>query len=315
MTPRRLYSVFGLILESDFVFDMLDPVPCPEAHRGRPADLRATRATGIIRDTPAPEDPYFDITPETQYLHWSFVGAFRIDHPGEVLIEPHEGVSDHQVSQAFLGLVISLVLERKGLLCLHASAVSVANRAAIFLGDKGAGKSTTNGALLARGHTPLTDDLVATDYSGGEAQPPLVRPGFSAMKLWPDSLAALDLPEQDGDRLVHPSVTKMQKRMPAPLAHAPVPMGALFVLRRKQDVTAAHVERLPPHLALQMVLRFTFMARYGETRLGRDHLAAHMRRCGTIVAQVPVYFLWIPRDLARLNELARTIEEVIVDGA
>jgi len=306
MTGPRLYSVFGLTLASDFEFDVLNVV----AGTDQPTDLQAVRATGIIRADPAPCDPFFDITPEEQYLHWSFVGAFRISRPDLVEIEPHADVSDFQVSQAFLGLVISLVLERQGILALHASAVSVGGRAAIFLGDKGAGKSTTSGALLARGHLALTDDLVAVEI-GSAGTIPLVRPGFSTTKLWPDSLEALALGKQEGDRLVHPSATKLQKRMSAPLAPDPVPMGAVFVLDRRRDIDAPSAERLPPHQALQMVMRYTFMARYGETRLGQAHLASHLRRCSNVVTHVPVYELRIPADLARLGDLVGTIEQVI----
>ncbi len=307
MTGPRHYSVFGLTLASDFELDVLDGVTAND----HPIDLQVVRTTGIIRTDPPTCDPFFDITPNLQYLHWSFVGAFCITRPDLVEIEPHAGVSDFQVSQAFLGLVISLVLERREILCLHASGVSVGGAAAIFLGDKGAGKSTTSGALLARGHLALTDDLVAVE-SRGQGNIPLVRPGFSAMKLWPDALVALALEAHEGDRLVHPDVTKLQKRITAPMAPHPVHMGALFVLARRADVTAPETERLPPYRAFQMVMRYTFMARYGETRLGPSHLAAHLGRCGNIVTHVPVYELRIPADLARLGDLAKIIEKVMM---
>lgn len=304
--PLHYYSVFGLTLASDFEFEVLDPiVPNPDADL-----LRVVRTQGIRPTTPPEIDPYFDIQPERQFFHWKAVGTFIIEDPHTVVIEPQDDVSNHMVSQAFLGLVISLILERRGILCLHASAVSVNNRAVLFLGDKGAGKSTTNAALLARGHVPITDDLVAVDRTLQEAPAPVVWPGFSSMKLWPDSVEALALGADDSDRLIHPSVTKVQKRMPTPLADKPVPMGALFVLRRSEDVAVPSAVPRPAHEALQMVMRYTFMARYGETRLGREHLAQHLKRCGAIVANAPVYDLMIPADLSQLGAVAQTIEQV-----
>lgn len=299
------YTVFGLIVASDFAFDVLETV-VPDAD----ADvLRVLRRDDIRPDTPPDIDPYFDIQPERQFFHWKAVGTFCIEDRDTVLIQPQDGVSNHMVSQAFLGLVISLVLERRGILCLHASAVSVNNHAAIFLGDKGAGKSTTCGALLTRGHVPITDDLVAVDGALNAPAQPIIWPGFSSMKLWPDSVEALALGEDESDRLIHPSVTKVQKRMPAPMAAEPVSMGALFVLRRSEDVTTPAVIRRPAHEALQMVLRYTFMARYGETRLGRDHLTQHLKRCGAVVATTPVYDLMVPPDLSQLAALCETIEK------
>jgi hypothetical protein len=267
--------------------------------------VRVLRAEGLRPETPFAFDPHFDIQPGRQFMHWNAVGSFLIEDDDTVRIEPQDGVSDHLVSQAFLGLVMSLVLERRGILCLHASAVSVNGRAAVFLGDKGAGKSTTSATMLSRGHVPVTDDLVAVDTTG---EAPIIWPGFASMKLWPDTVDALALESSEEDRLIHPTVSKVQKRMPTPVARQAVAMGRLFVLRRDASVIEPEVVPLPPHEALQMVLRFTFMARYGETRLGREHLAQHLKRCGAVVAHAPVCTLMIPADLDRLGDLAHTIE-------
>ena len=305
------YSVFGVTLASDFEFEVLDAVD-PSVDDD---PVRVLRTEGICPETRPDHDPYLDIQPDRQFFHWNAVGTFIIDDPSTVRVQPQDGVTDHLLSQAFLGLVISLVLERRGVLCLHASAVSVSGRAALFLGDKGAGKSTTNAALLARGHVPITDDLVAVGGVLQDVPAPVIWPGFSSMKLWPDTVEALELGQDAADRLIHPSVTKVQKRMPSPIAEDPVAMGAVFVLRRGPDVPEPSVVRRPAHEALQMVLRYTFMARYGETRLGRDHLAQHMKRCGAIVAHTPVYDLLVPEDFSQLGAVAETIEQVLRDGA
>lgn len=302
------YKVFGLTLASDIELDVL--TPCAAAQGPM---LRIERVTGLRPTETPPFDPYFEITPERQFMNWNAVGTFCIEDPWHVRVDPLPEVSDHLVSQAMLGLVISLVLERHGVLCLHAGAVAIEGRAAIFLGDKGAGKSTTSATLLARGHVPLTDDLVAVEGALEPQPAPHVRPGFASMKLWPDAVAALALEEDSSDRMIHPSVAKVQKRVEAPMASDPVPMGALFVLRRAAEVSTPATRRLPPHEALQMVLRYTFMARYGEARLGQAHLTGHMKRCGAVVATTPVYELMIPQDLTRLPDLAHTIEACVAD--
>lgn len=300
MSRSRVYTVFGLVLRSDFELEFLEEVG-PAAEE---IDVHVLRSSHVIREGPYPYDPYFGIQPDSQYMHWSFVGGFFIPDPSQVLIEPYDGVSDHMVSQALLGLVMSLVLERRQVLCLHASAVTVEGRAAVFMGDKGAGKSTTSGALLARGYSPITDDLVPVTAA---EDAPIVAPGFSSIKLFPDSVAALALADAEGDRRIHPQSDKMQKPMPVPVPRQTVPMGAVFVLKRAPDVDSPYVEALPPHEALQMVMRYTFMARYGETRLGPVHLMHHMKRCGGVVAHAKVYNLWIPDDLGQLDALADVI--------
>ncbi len=114
-----------------------------------------------------------------QYLHWHLIGTFVTDRDDRILVEPKAEVNDRLVSQPLLGLVISLVLERRKLLCLHASAVNVAGRAVVLLGDKWAGKSTTSPAMQKSGHLPITDDLIVIDDSTTKSL--AVRPGFSCM--------------------------------------------------------------------------------------------------------------------------------------
>lgn len=311
MITGTTYKAFGLTIRSDFVLDVLDPCVVPDDR----IDLHLVRGRGIIRDTAPPVDPFFDIGPDVQYMYWWAIGGYLIDRDDRVIVETHEGIADHLVSQAFLGLVMSIVLERRKLLCLHASAVNVQGRAALFLGDKGAGKSTTSGAMLMRGHLPVTDDLVAVDNTLDDRQTPVIRPGFACMKLWPDSIEALALRPQDSDRLIHPQTDKVQKRMPVAIPDRVVPIGAIFVLQRGADVTRTHATRLPAHEALQMILRYTFMARYGESRLGRDHLVLHMKRCAAVVAKAPVFTLNIRADLTDLEALTEEIARITMRDA
>ncbi|WP_282092607.1 hypothetical protein [Epibacterium ulvae] len=300
---QHTYDVFGLVIRSDFTLDALSDSCVTD--QNIPVDITVRRTTGILRARPAPVDPFFDIAQKVQYLHWAAVGAFLIETPDCILVEPHADVSDYLVSQALLGLVISILLERRQILCLHASAVNIAGGAAVFLGDKGAGKSTTSAALLQAGHLPISDDLVAIE--DGQGPRLSVRPGFSRMKLWPDTIAALNLTSAPEDKRVHPAVSKIQKAMPIPVPRDNSPVACAFVLKRAEDVRETYAEKLPPHEALSALLRYTFMARYGESKLGRDHLTAHMKRCSALVAQVPVYALHISPDLAKLPALCETI--------
>ena len=305
MTKRRDYKAFGLVIRSDFALDVLEPVEAGDA------DVHVIRSTGIIRDGSPSVDPYFDMNADRQYMYWRAIGGYLIRDDHTVLVETHPGSSDHLVSQALLGLVMSIILERRKLLCLHASAINIAGQAAIFLGDKGAGKSTTCGAMLARGYVPVTDDLVAVEHSVDSDRFPVIRPGFSCMKLWPDTIEALALDTHSNDRLIHPQTTKVQKHMPVAIPDRSVPVAAAFVLRRDSGVQQTHAIRLPAHEALQMVLRYTFMARYGESTLGRDHLKLHMRRCAGLVARMPVYALHVCEDLGQLDDLTDEIQRVV----
>ncbi|MEO0557355.1 MAG: hypothetical protein AAF170_04135 [Bacteroidota bacterium] len=92
--------------------------------------------------------------------------------------------------QCVVGPGLGVLLHHRRMLVLHGAALNVGGRAVVLLGEKGAGKSTTAAALIARGHHLLTDDLVALEPN---ASSPTVLPGPAQMKLWPEAIEAIGL--------------------------------------------------------------------------------------------------------------------------
>ena len=304
MNDAWTYRVFGLTIRSEIELEYLDPVVVETP------DITVKKVTSLVR-TSHSVDPEFDIQPERQYFHWAAIGAYQIEDPSTIVAQLHDGVPDLLASHALMGIVMSVVLERRGRLCLHASGVVVNGKAALFMGDKGAGKSTTTSAMIKKGHVPISDDLIPVEVSASGDSDPIVYPGFSATKLYPDSIEALGLSEDDADQLIHHTSTKMQKKLSLPVTKDTVPIGALFVLCRSLEVKELRFEQRPAHEALQAVMCFTFKARYGETRLGRQSLIDHMKMCSGLVAKAPVFDLIIPNDLSGLSDLCDAITQKI----
>ena len=126
--------------------------------------------------------------PDADRLAW--YGRARLRVADDEVVA--DSADDAFVRQCVVGPGLGVLLHRRGRLVLHGSAVDVGGRAVVLLGEKGAGKSTTAAALLARGHALLTDDLVALAArpGGGSDGPPAVAPGPTQMKLWPESAEA-----------------------------------------------------------------------------------------------------------------------------
>ena len=67
-----------------------------------------------------------------------------------------------------LGPVIGFVLRRRGVTCLHASAVAFGEHAIALAGIPGSGKSTTAAAFAQLGYSVIADDVVALVEDGRE---------------------------------------------------------------------------------------------------------------------------------------------------
>jgi hypothetical protein len=129
------------------------------------------------------------------------------------------------------GPVRALLLELRGLICLHASSVLFGGAAVGFVGHSGSGKSTLAAACVAAGHALLTDDVLAIDVRGSQCA---ALPGDSRIRLRPHVAHALkiNLPEE---RQSHLSGNKLPVSVGehwGEAARVPSQLRALYVLDR-----------------------------------------------------------------------------------
>jgi len=125
------------------------------------------------------------------YFRLAFVDGseFVVDRNGaKVWGTWSNAVSADERTSYLLGLVLSFVLCLRGVPCLHASAISVGNKAIAFIGHEGTGKSTIAAAFAMRGCPVIADDLVALTPLDGTF---LAQPGYPWLRLRPSAINAL----------------------------------------------------------------------------------------------------------------------------
>lgn len=175
---------------------------------------------------------------------------FVIDAEGtRVEVRPIEEGDDASIAQLFLDQVLPQVLELRGCLALHASAIAIDARAVGFLGTSGAGKSTLTASF---GLPVLSDDcLVVT-----RTDPVLALASYSATRLTESSARALEpsttlplaSPRSTKRRLARPTPTTLAPELAALYLLAEGPRVELRRLSRRDAIVrvAEHVHRLDP---------------------------------------------------------------------
>lgn len=287
----RTYSAYGLRLRSAVPLPATvrrDGIADAEVRRAALAEVTAAmRASGAWTRVAASET----------HLHLPGIGTFLVRDGHEILVEPDAEACDDLVQLAIVGPVFATLLQQRGWLVLHASAVEMNGTAVGFLGGRGAGKSTTAAALRGGGHLPLADDVVAVRFRRGV---PWVVPGFPMLKLWPDAVVALGgdpalLPE------LHPSYSKRAERINSRCARKGVPLACLYVLSAGDRV---RIESLSPREAFVQLVAHS----YGIEWLHGVSGASQFEQRAALVRHIPVRRLRRPRDLALLPELIRRLE-------
>jgi hypothetical protein len=200
-----------------------------------------------------------------------------------------------------LGPILAFVLRRRGTLSLHASAVVIDGRAVAVAAPPGGGKSTTAAAFADRGVPVITDDVLPIVWRGGV---PHAVPGYPRVRLWPEAVgarygAAEALP------LLTPTWTKRYLDVSANFPRAPVPLGAIVVLRGRV-AGGPRVAPLAGHEAAMQLVANSSMALYLEPEMR----VAELDGVSALVAGVPLFAAWGGDDIARVGELCAAIAAV-----
>ena len=299
------YCAFGLTFRSEVVLPELAEVRL-ESDTAYDVDIVLTSAG---RSLPDLEDGLiFDLHQEgDHYMAWPDVAAFRIRGTTRIEVQPYPNAPPAYLAFPLLGPVLGFLLHLRGQLVLHGSGIDVNGGAALFVGDKMAGKSTTAAAFIKNGHSLLTDDLLAIDLSDRTA--PKVLPAFSQLKLSDEASDAIALPAAEKLPLVFEGFAKHQHRLTGSFSRQDVPVGHIYVLNRIPDAHAA--PKLNPVrgvAALQAIARFAYVGRFGRAAFPEGAHAPHLERCAILASKCKVWQLDVPANLARIDEVVSLVE-------
>jgi hypothetical protein len=320
--PRYFYSIYGLAIKSNRLIPRLRPMP---ASMQVDLDVRCgERPCWMGNDPLAAGLPVWYISPYTDeqgapglviyelaggeylWLCYSDGVEFVLERRGIGLwaIWP-ETMPLEDVALYLLGPVLGIVLYLRGALCLHASAVAMGGRAVAFVGDSGAGKSTTAAAFARLGYPVLAEDVVVLREVGGEW---LVPPAYPYVRLWAPSVEMLFGNDQALPRL-SPSWEKRGLDLLAEgyqFQSEPLPLGAVYFLGgRRRDPAAPMVQAMSAADGLITLLTNSYAVNLpGGAARGREFISF-----GRVAAQYPLKRIIPHADPTRLISLCSTILE------
>lgn len=239
----------------------------------------------------------FRATAQEARFFYEAVGTFLVRGGREIVLEPAPGVEERTLRLFILGPALAILLQQKGRLILHASAISISGGAVALLGGPGWGKSTLAAAIHSRGHGMVADDVTAIQI---ETISPMVFPGFPQLKLWPEAAVALGYPLETLPQL-HPQLQKRARRITHGFSLVPLPLRCIYVLA---ESTVQEIEPLRPQEALVELVRHS----YGVRLLAGTGASAHFLQCAHVVQSVAIRRLKRHRSLAALPDLAQMVE-------
>lgn len=245
----------------------------------------------------------YECTTEHFYLDIQDVAAYWVNpQQNQIIIERANPTVNYTIVATWLlGTVMAYLLQYHGYLVLHGSAVLINQRAVIFSGESGAGKSTIASALVKKGYSLLTDDVVVVKTLTDGSM--VLVPGPAKVKLWAD---ALELLEHSANGL-QAVVNKMDKYQ-LPVANhecALYPIASFYELNPDSSKQEVDCRELFGVDKLQLLIKNTY--RYNMLK-PLNKLAEHFKSCSQLGAKIRTYQIKrsaAPQSLAIIIDLVK----------
>lgn len=291
MDKSYTYSIYGVTVSTPFPC----PFPAAAAARGGP-DVRIDEGpVPAALPPPAVVGDHWEAAPGQVLLNAGpHIGRFLASEGKRVTFERAPRVSDHTVAVQLLDEALAIILQQRGTVVFHGSAIVAPAGAILIAGNSGAGKSSLLTALLDRGCPMLCDDVAVTGGKGDGLV--TIMPGTPHLCLAAE--AASRLGRETGDLSQSPwrqwkSVVPTRMYM----AKEAAPLRKCYLLRVHGDTAL----RLSPVHGRD---RFTAIQQnlFGPL-LPAQHRALFPRVCA-LARQTEVFMLYRPAGRWTVEELA-----------
>jgi hypothetical protein len=281
-------QIYGLSVGSDFW--ILNPLENkPEARK-----FDVTVRLGAVGNSSAQPQAVSDY-----FLgHLPNIAKFLIRGGNEIVVELASGVDEQILRPCILGSAMSVILQQRGFLVLHASAVVRLGEAIAFLGTSGAGKSTTASAFLKQGYSVITDDVLAIQFRDGV---PVVVPSYPMIKLLPDAVAALGHAVDQFPLLNRTTPKRMQTFEDRHLQET-------YPLRKIYLLAISDRHEIRPCPSTEALLNLVNHSRAVSALIDPASKKLHFQQCSDIVKSKPVGILHRKPGLDELSEIVRRVE-------
>ncbi len=217
------YSVFGLNFESELESKEL-PVGKPIAKTdvcirfGKvPDKIEAPLATGLS----------FQAVENKFLLVIDDIAKFLVQNGNEIIIEVIDEKNLGSIRLFLYGSVMGALLFQNGFVVLHSSAVEINNKAVLFAGSSGSGKSTMSAVFNKLGYKVLADNLCPVKFN--EENLPILYTGGAYMKIWHDVLSELNSENSEYEK-VRPAINKFYLKSLNNNLECTYPLEKIYIL-------------------------------------------------------------------------------------
>jgi hypothetical protein len=267
---------------------------------GETVDVRIEIAQGASPMAACARPNVFEHSAAQSLIKIGEIAEFEVSEGRRIRVWLAPGAARKDAEIFLLGPAWASLCHQRGLLPLHASAITTGRGLVAFSGHSGAGKSTTAAAMVASGYEFVTDDVLPISLNQDGL--PGAWPYLRRMKLCSEPIAQLALSPVE---VVSTRLDREKKYVFPQLAAADewARLERIYLLDAGPGASRA-IDRLVGADAVRALVdqtyHFAFVLKSGRFR-------EHLEMCAHIAASVPIYRLPRFAGLDMENGLAAVI--------
>jgi hypothetical protein len=304
-----LYLLGGITLVSEIALPEL-PLIQHERATPHPVHIRlgevANHLPGAVE-----VDPDCFATSSQYFLRIHGIGRYLVNNGREIVVRPEPGALALDVRAYLLGTLFVALCQQRGLLPLHASAVSTApvngrDGVVAFLARSGQGKSSLAAHLAQRGFRVLADDVCLVDAT--QQNQAMVIPTAPWLKLWRNALQTLGRQAEGLERVFSEDD---KYRLPLTSVLQPEPIRTLVFLERHEESSlATEIEDISPLQAVPLLMSLTHQA---DVLQATGQRPENFLRCSRVSSQARAYRLMRPWGLTHMDATVDALEKFLLE--
>ncbi|GAB3506409.1 hypothetical protein GCM10027341_39420 [Spirosoma knui] len=299
------YKAYGLVIGSEI------PLPPLPAITPASADLRIKRGQ-LPANPPLDPSKAYRAGLNAQcgqdqsgqiWLTWPPLFSYLATNGTELLVDTTQ--TDVELVALFTySEALGLILFQRGYFLLHGSAVQINDKGVVFLGEPGAGKSTTVAAFAQQGFSVISDDMVCIRIN--ESGMPVLIPAFPQIKIWETSVDGLQLTKE---RLapVREGVNKFSWNDSVTFERNEVPLEQIYVLTAPTDSVGSTEPLLPSQVPVELLGYFPLP----DSLLRGASLKDFFEKSSSIARSVSVVRMSRPANFAKLYDFVESLTTIV----
>ena len=294
------YRIAGLAVACEI------PLPgmLPSALTGCAPDVMIRRAAvPPALDTATSCGPDWAMEEGTFLLTIPGVARILITGGSNIAFDIEADSEDREAAIFLLGTAFAILLQQRGHLVLHASAVAVNGQAILFsAGLPARGSQRSRRRCRATPYSFVTDDVCHVAFDAADR--PTVAPDGRMLKLWVDALNHLSLGHARGDA-VRGGVAKYYVPPPRGTEASALPLAAVYFLRGARPSLTLGIEHVNVAEAAPLLAANAYRPHLTE-KMGLVQL--YFFDAAKVWRHSRLFYLTRPRDFAAMPQVVRDLD-------